>query len=56
MLSIAVTDREHQVFTNAWRKAISYGAGTADATADHVRNAARQIYRDYPKILDKLGL
>jgi hypothetical protein len=28
MLAVAVTRPEHQVFTNAWRNAIPYGAGT----------------------------
>jgi len=32
MESIALTKAEHQVFTNNWRKAISYGEATANAT------------------------
>jgi hypothetical protein len=56
MLSAAVTKAEHQVFTNAWRQAIPYGQGTANATKDQVLNAARQIYKDYPEILKALGL
>lgn len=55
-LSVAVTPAEHQVFTNAWRAAIPYGAGTANATVEQVLNAARQIYSDYPSILSALGL
>jgi hypothetical protein len=31
-MSVAVTPAEHQVFTNAWRQAIPYGAGTKAAT------------------------
>jgi hypothetical protein len=56
MLSIAVTRTEHQVFTNAWRDAIPYGAGTANATQQQVLDAARQIYANYPAILKALGL
>lgn len=55
-LSVAVTPAEHQVFTNAWRAAIPYGAGTANATVEQVINAARQIYAGYPAILSVLGL
>jgi hypothetical protein len=55
-LSVAVTQAEHQAFTNAWRSAIPYGAGTANATEAQIMNAARQIYADYPQILNALGL
>lgn len=56
MLSVAVTPAEHQVFTNAWRQAIPYGAGTASATRQQIMDAARVIYKDYPEILKALGL
>jgi hypothetical protein len=57
MASIAVTDAEHQAFTNAWRAAIPYGPrGTGMATRVQVEDAARQIYADYPDILKALGL
>jgi hypothetical protein len=56
MPSIAVTPVEHQVFTNAWRTAIPYGEGTANATRDQIMNAARQIYKEYPEIIDAIGL
>jgi RHS repeat-associated protein len=56
MLSVAVTPAEHQAFTNAWRAAIPYGAGTANATRQQVLSAARQIYANYPAILQGLGL
>ena len=57
MPSVVVTRAEHQVFTNAWREAIPYGpTGTGRATPAQVEAAARQIYRDYPEILDALGL
>jgi hypothetical protein len=56
MLSVAVTSGEHQVFTNAWRQAIPYGQGTANATVPQIMAAARQIYANYPEILQALGL
>lgn len=54
--SIVVTRSEHQVFTNAWRQAIPYGAGTRTASRAQIEGAARQIYADYPEILQALGL
>lgn len=55
--TIVVTRSEHQVFTNAWRQAIPYGQdGTGMATRAQVEGAARNIYRDYPEILQALGL
>lgn len=56
MASVAVTKAEHQAFTNAWRQAIPYGDGTANATPAQIRSAASQIYADYPDILSALGL
>ncbi|UTY59245.1 RHS repeat-associated core domain-containing protein [Massilia sp. erpn] len=56
MKSIALTEAEHQAFTNAWRKLIPYGEGTANATKDQVESAAKQIYKNYPEILKALGL
>jgi RHS repeat-associated protein len=56
MASIALTPGEHRIFTNAWRAAIPYGAGTARATAAEVLEAARQIYADNDVILRALGL
>jgi RHS repeat-associated protein len=55
-LSVAVTEGEHRAFTNAWRRAIPYGSGTANATRQQVLDTARQIYADYPEILRALGL
>ena len=52
--TIVVTRAEHQTFTNAWRHAISYGAGTRNASRADIDRAARQIYADYPEILSKL--
>ncbi len=62
MKAIALTPTEHQVFTNLWRKAIPYvntpGAPTttANATAEQIYNAAREIYKDFPEIPQALGL
>ena len=57
MPSVVVTRAEHQVFTNAWREAIPYGPnGTGMATRVQVEGAARQIYGEYPEILQALGL
>jgi hypothetical protein len=56
MSAIALTPAEHQAFTNAWRRAIPYGSGTANATRSQIENVARQIYKDYPEILKALGL
>jgi hypothetical protein len=56
MASIALTEAEHQAFTNAWRKLIPYGEGTVDATRKQIEDATREIYKDFPEILKKLGL
>lgn len=59
MLSVAVTHgrgSEHQLFTNAWRKLIPWGEGTANATKEQVLRAAKLIYADFPHILKALGL
>jgi RHS repeat-associated protein len=56
MLSIALTKEEHQAFTNAWRAAIPYGRGTAEATKERVLEVAADIYRNHPAILKALGL
>jgi hypothetical protein len=44
------------MFTRAWRKLVGYGGGTRAATRASVTNAARRIYKDYPAILEALGL
>lgn len=61
MMSVVLTQAEHQVFTNAWRKEIGYVGSkslinTANATKSMIENAARRIYKDYPEILGSLGL
>lgn len=56
MLSVAVTKAEHQVFTNAWRTAIGYGAGTQNATPAFIMQTAANIYADYSAILTALGI
>jgi len=55
MMAMAVTPAEHQVFTNAWRSAFPFGAGTRGATVEAVQAAASEIYRNYPFILNALG-
>jgi hypothetical protein len=54
MLSAAVTKTEHQVFTNAWRKAIPYG--TRNISKAEVEDHARVIYANYPGLLRAVGL
>jgi len=53
--SIAVTKSEHQVFTNQFRRAFSYGKGTKEATKTEVINELKEIYKNYPEIMMKLG-
>ncbi|MFD2288251.1 DUF4280 domain-containing protein [Pedobacter petrophilus] len=54
MLSVVLTKEEHQIFTNAWRKAFPYGK--PKPTPRQVEDAAKEIYKDYPEILKGLGL
>lgn len=54
MLSIALTDKEHQRFTNAWRRAIPYGDKTDRATLDQIHGAACRVYRRFPVILEAI--
>jgi len=56
MLSAALPKHKHQVFTNAWRGQIGYGAGTKNASVQDVEKAARAVYLKYPGILRQLGL
>ena len=51
MSAVALTRAEHAAFTKAWRQAIPYGQGTANATVEQVRAAAQQIYKNYPELL-----
>jgi RHS repeat-associated protein len=53
MLAIAVTEAEHQVFTNKWRHIIPYGT---TPTRQEIDDAARWVYKGYPEILQALGL
>lgn len=53
MLSIVLTKKEHLVFTKAWRKAIPYGTSPSK---QQIMREARNVYKDYPEILKKLGL
>ena len=51
-------------FTKVWKEAIGYknkavgrtGKTTVDATLADIKIAAREIYIDYPEILQALGL
>ena len=52
MLSVAVTKEEHQMFTKAWRQAIPYGTDYNSITVSQLWDAAKQIYKDYPDLLD----
>jgi hypothetical protein len=57
MASVAVTRAEHQIFTNLRRRAIPCGPeGTGLATRGQVEAVAREIYANYPAILEALGL
>lgn len=53
--TVVVTRAEHQAFTNAWRTAIPYRDGTRLASRGQIEAAAREVYRDYPAILETLG-
>lgn len=58
-LTIALTEAEHQKFTNAWREKIPYGTkGTWSSSVGRteVISAARKIYEGYPAILKALDL
>ena len=59
------TAEHYKLFTGPWRKAIPYklidppgpnGLNTVTATLDDIKRAARKIYKDYPEILQALGL
>jgi hypothetical protein len=56
MLSVALTKEEHQIFTNAWRKAIPYGTKYSPAMERLVKETAKEIYKNYPEILKALKL
>ena len=56
MLSIVLTREEHLKFTREWRRLIPYGKGTKGASKEKIKAEAKKIYKDYPIILNKLGL
>jgi len=56
MLAVALTEAEHRRFTNAWRRAIPYGARTRKATLDQIHGTACRIYRRYPAFLNALEI
>ena len=43
-----MTKKEHGIFTNVWKNKIPYGT---NATAKQVKQAAKEIYKDYPETL-----
>lgn len=53
MLSVAVTTKEHQNFTNAWRKIFAYGkTDYRNLSKQEIWEAAQKVYTDYPDLLD----
>jgi RHS repeat-associated protein len=62
MLSIVVTQTEHDAFTKAWQQEIGYNGWkvaditTGTAVKSDVEAAAQRIYKNYPEILNALGL
>jgi len=56
MLAVALTEKEHRRFTNAWRRMIPYGLKTKVATVDQIHGAACRIYRRYPAFLNALEI
>ncbi len=52
MLCIALTKEEHQKYTNLWRKYIGYGSGTEEASWDKIWEAAQNVYKDDPELLE----
>ena len=54
MLAVVLTHAEHVPFTNAWANAIPNG--TRNVSVAQVNAAAKQIYADYPEILQALAL
>lgn len=52
MPSIVVTRDEHQVLTNAWRKAIPYLKDYKAVSIDDVRRAAAEVYADLPEMME----
>ena len=55
--SIVLTKDEHRKFTNAWRNEIRYNSSnrepqTHNAELEQILNAARNVYKDYPEILN----
>lgn len=62
--SIVLTPGEHAIFNAQWQKAIGYeghaagwtGFNSNNVTVEAMKNAAREIYKNYPEILKALGL
>jgi hypothetical protein len=61
MTSIVLSDKEHQVFTKAWRSLIGYKGDkilttTINATKQQVIDAAKIVYKGHPEILKALKI
>ena len=62
MKSIVLTKSEHKLFSDAWlakipkSNSLSNLPNTLTATKQQINDAARIIYKDYPDILNALGL
>lgn len=56
MASVVVNPKQHQIFTNAWRKMFPYGTDYSKLNPAQVENAAREIYANHPMLLHALGL
>ena len=52
MLSVSLTLAEHRKFTNAWREWFPYGMDYSTVTIAELWDAAQEIYKDYPALLD----
>ena len=52
MLSVAVTVKEHRVFTKAWRDIFRYGMNYRELTVGDLWRVAQKVYADYPALLD----
>ncbi len=54
--SVVDLGREHQAFTNAWRRAFPYGTRLVGVTREAVLREAARIYADHPVVLHASGI
>ncbi|MEA5018651.1 MAG: hypothetical protein VB009_08090 [Erysipelotrichaceae bacterium] len=52
MLCVAVTEAEHQAFTNAWRAIIPYGTNYRKLEPGEIWDVTQKIYNNYPALLE----